>query len=70
MRRKAFLQRVGAQAEVDTREQVHLRPAFATPDDPVSRAVMRDIRRRFPHRSGRTDLTSLSGSLRGGLRWS
>ena len=70
MRRKAFLQRVGAQEEVDAREQVHLRPAFATPDDPVSRAVMRDIRRRFPHRSGRTDLTSRSGSLRGGLRWS
>ena len=52
MRRKAFLQRVGAQEEVDAREQVHLRPAFATPDDPVSRVGMRDIRRRFPHRSG------------------
>ena len=70
MRRKVFLQRAGTQEEVDARQQVHLRPAFATPDDPVSRAVMRDIRRRFPHRSGRTDLTSRSGSLRGGLRWS
>ena len=52
MRRKAFLQCVGAQEEVDAREQAHLRPEFATPDDPVSRAGMRDIRRRFPHRSG------------------
>jgi len=70
MWRKAFLQCVGAQEEVDTREQVHLRPEFATPDDPVGRAGMRDIRRRFPHRSGHTDLVSRSGSLRGGVRWS
>ena len=52
MRRKAFLQCVGAQEEVDAREQAHLRPEFATPDDPVSGAGMRDIRSRFPHRSG------------------
>ena len=52
MRRKAFLQRIGARKEVDTREQVHLRPEFSTPDDPVSRAAMRDIRRWSPHRSG------------------
>jgi hypothetical protein len=64
MRRKTFLQRVGAQEEVDAREQVHLRPAFATPDDPVSRAGMRDIRRRFP-----TDLAGRSGSMRGGFGW-
>jgi hypothetical protein len=70
MRRKAFLQRGGAQEAVDAREQAHLRPAFATPDDPVSRTVRRDIRRRFPHRSGRTDLASRSGTLRGGLGWS
>jgi len=52
MRRKAFLQCVGAREEVDTREQVHLRPECATPDDPVGRFGMRDIRRWFPHRSG------------------
>ena len=53
MRRKAFLQCVGAQEEVDAREQAHLRPEFAIPDDPVSSRVgMRDIRRRFPYRSG------------------
>ena len=52
MQRKAFLQRVGAQEAVDTREQVHLHPAFATPDDPGGRFGMRDIQRRFPHRSG------------------
>jgi hypothetical protein len=65
MRRKTFLQRVGAREEVNAREQVHLRPAFATPDDPVSRAEMRDIRRQLP-----TDLAGRSGSMRGGLRWS
>ena len=70
MRRKAFLQCVGAREEVDTREQVHLRPDFASPDDPVIRSGRRDIRRWFPHRSGRADLASCSGSLRGGLRWS
>jgi hypothetical protein len=52
MRRKAFLQCVDAREEVDTREQVHLRPEFASPDDPVSRSGRRDIQRRFPHRSG------------------
>jgi hypothetical protein len=52
MRCKALLQRLGAQEEVGTRKQGRLRPEFATPEDPVSRTGMRDIRRRFPQRSG------------------
>jgi hypothetical protein len=48
MRREGFLHRVGAQEEIDTREQAHLRGAFASPGDPVRGSEVRDILRQSP----------------------
>ena len=48
MRREGFLQRIGAQEETDTREQAHLRGAFASPDGLVRGSEVRDILRQSP----------------------